>query len=314
MKPDVLVNGMQMPHVMERLEADYTLHKLFEAKDEQGFLKEIGPRVRAIAASGHIYPVSAALIDACPKLEIISSFGVGVDSIDVAHAKKRGVIVCNTPDVLNDDVANLAVALLLATTRMLVAYDRYVREGRWVKDGAPPLTRSIRGQRIGIVGMGRIGGVIAEKLQVFHCDVAYYARHKRDDVPYGYYSDLVALARDSMALVVIVPGGAATRNLIDKKVMDALGPKGILINVSRGSVVDEPALVAALQEGRLGGAGLDVFVDEPNVPKALFAMENVVLQPHQGSATTDTRKAMGDLVVANLEAHFAGKPLLTPLP
>jgi hydroxypyruvate reductase 2 len=258
--------------------------------------------------------VSASLIDACPKLEIISSFGVGVDSIDVAHAKKRGVIVCNTPDVLNDDVANLAVALLIATTRKIVAYDRYVREGRWVMEGSPPLTRSIRGQRIGIVGLGRIGRVIAEKLQVFHCDVAYYARHKRDDAPYPYYADLAALARDSLALIVIVPGGAATEKLVDRKVIDALGAKGILINVSRGSVVDEPALVAALQDGRLGGAGLDVFVDEPNVPEALFTMENVVLQPHQGSATVETRRAMGDLVLANLEAHFSGKPLPSPLP
>jgi lactate dehydrogenase-like 2-hydroxyacid dehydrogenase len=314
MRPDVLVNGLAMPHVMERLEADYTLHKLFEAKDSQGFLKEVGPRIRGIAASGHTYPVSAELIDACPKLEIISSFGVGVDSIDVAHAKKRGVIVCNTPDVLNDDVANLAVALLLTTTRKIVAYDRYVREGRWVKDGLPPLTRSIRDRRIGIVGLGRIGSVIAEKLQVFHCDVAYYARHKRDDAPYPYYADLVALARDSIALIVIVPGGAATEKLIDRKVIDALSAKGILINVSRGSVVDEPALVAALQDGRLGGAGLDVFVDEPNVPEALFGMENVVLQPHQGSGTVETRRAMGDLMLANLEAHFAGKPLLSPLP
>ena len=314
MKPDVLANGLQMPHVMERLEADYTLHKLFEANDKQGFLKEVGPRIRAIAAAGHSYGVPASLIDACPKLEIISSFGVGVDSLDVAHAKKRGVIVCNTPDVLNDDVANLAVALLLTQTRKLVAYDRYVREGRWVKEGAPPLTKSIAGQKIGIVGLGRIGRVIAEKLQVFHCDVAYYARNKRDDAPYRYYADLVALARDCLALIIIVPGGAATEKLIDRRVMDALGPEGILINVSRGSVVDEPALVAALQEGRLGGAGLDVFVDEPNVPEALLAMENIVLQPHQGSATVETRRAMGDLVLANLEAHFAGKMLPSPLP
>ncbi len=312
MKPDVLVNGLQMPHVMQRLEADYTLHKLYEAKDPQALLKEIGPRVRGIATGGHD-GASASLIDACPKLEIISSFGVGVDAVDVAHARKRNVIVCNTPDVLNDDVANLAVALLIALTRKLVAYDRFVREGRWVKEGAPPLTGSIAGRKIGIVGLGRIGRVIAEKLQVFHCDVAYFARNKRDDAPYAYYPDLVALARDSLALIVIVPGGAETEKLIDRRVMDALGPEGFLINVARGSVVDEAALVAALQEGRLGGAGLDVFVDEPKVPAPLMAMDNVILQPHQGSATVETRHAMGDLMLANLEAHFAGRKLPSPL-
>lgn len=311
MKPDVLVNGLQMPHVMEGLEAGYTLHKLFEAKDQQAFLKEVGPHIRGMATNRG---ADAGLIDALPKLEIISSFGVGVDSVDVAHARRRGVIVCNTPDVLNDDVANLAVLLLLATTRRLAEYDRYVRAGRWVEDGLPALTRGIAGQRIGIVGLGRIGRVIAEKLQVFHCDVAYYARHKRDDVRYPYYSDLEALARDSLALIVIVPGGAATEKLIGRRVMDELGPEGILINVSRGSVVDEPSLVEALKEGRLGGAGLDVFVDEPNVPEALFAMDNVVLQPHQGSATVETRRAMGDLVLANLSEHFAGRRPPTPLP
>jgi len=312
MKPEVLVTGPQLPHVMERLEAEYTLHKLHEASERQSLLNEVGPRIRGIATAHH--GASAALIDACPNLEIISSFGVGVDAVDVAHAKERGVIVCNTPDVLNDDVANLAVALLLATTRRLVAHDGYVRAGRWVKDGPPPLTRSIAGRRIGVVGLGRIGRVIAEKLQAFHCDVAYFARNRRDDAPYPYYPDLVALARDSLALIVIVPGGAETEKLIDRRVIDALGPEGILINVSRGSVVDEPALVAALKEGRLGGAGLDVFADEPKVPEALFAMDNVVLQPHQGSATVETRRAMGDLMLANLAAHFQGRVPPTPLP
>lgn len=312
MKPEVLVNGPHMPHVAERLEAEYALSKLHEAKDRVAFLKEVGPRIRGIATGGH-HGASAELIDACPNLEIISSVGVGTDAIDLAHAKKRGVIVCNTPDVLNDDVANLAIALLLTTTRKFVAYDRYVREGRWVKDGVPPLTRGIAGKRIGIVGLGRIGLTIAKKLGAFHCDVAYHSRNKRSDVPYTYYPDLVALARDCMAVIVIVPGGEGTEKLIDRRVMDAIGPEGILINVARGSVVDEPEMIAALKEGRLGGAGLDVFAEEPKVPAELFAMDNVVLQPHQASATVETRRAMGDLMLENLAAHFAGRKLTSPL-
>jgi lactate dehydrogenase-like 2-hydroxyacid dehydrogenase len=310
MKPDVLVNGSQMPHVMQELEARYTLHKLHEAADQDAFLKEIGQRVRAIATTRG---ATAALIDACANLEIISSFGVGTDSIDVAHAKKRGVIVCNTPDVLNDEVANTTIALLLATIRKVVAYDRYVRDGRWVKEGNPPLTRGLAGKTIGIVGMGRIGQTIAEKLKAFHCEIAYFARHRRDEVAFRYVPDLVALAQASFALIVIVPGGPETEKLINRSVIDALGRDGTLINVARGSVVDEPELVAALQEGRLGGAGLDVFADEPNVPAPLLAMDNVVLQPHQGSATVETRRAMGDRVLANLAAHFEGRKLPSPL-
>ena len=238
---------------------------------------------------------------------------MGTDSIDVEHARKRGVRVANTPDVLNDDVANLAIMLLLATTRSFVSYDRYVREGRWVREGNPPLTRGIAGRQVGIVGLGRIGRAVAEKLRVFHCEIAYFGRNERKDAPYRYYSDLVALARDSAALIVIVPGGPETRNLIDASVIDALGPEGILVNVARGSVVDEPALVKALEEGRLGGAGLDVFADEPNVPEALFKMDNVVLQPHQGSATIETRRAMGDRMLENLAAHFEGRKLPSAL-
>jgi lactate dehydrogenase-like 2-hydroxyacid dehydrogenase len=313
MKPDVLVNGQQMPHVMEVLEKDYTLFKLHEAKNPDAFLKELAPRVRAIATGGH-HGASAALIDALPNLKIISSVGVGTDAIDVAYAKKRGVAVCNTPGVLDDDVANLAITLLLAVTRKFIAYDRYVREGRWVKDGLPPLTHTIAGSKVGMLGMGRIGQAIAEKLKVFHCEVAYHTRSPRPDLPYRHYPDLAKLAADSNVLVVIVPGGGGTEKLVDRRVLDALGPQGVLINIARGSVVDEPALVAALREGRLGGAGLDVFADEPNVPAALFAMENVVLQPHQGSATVETRRAMGDLMLANLAAFFAGKALLSPLP
>jgi hydroxypyruvate reductase 2 len=297
---------------MEVLERSYVLHKPFEAANRDAFLREVGPRIRAIATS-NFYGVGADLMDACPNLEIISSVGVGTDSHDVGDARRRGIIVCNTPDVLNDDVANMAILLLLAATRKLVPYDRYVREGRWPREGEPPLARSIAGRQIGIVGMGRIGRAIAAKLGVFGCPIAYFARNERPDLPYRYYRDLVELARDSDALIVIVPGGSATERLISREVIEALGPEGTLVNVARGSVVDEPALVAALQEGRLGAAALDVFVDEPNVPDALLRMENVVLQPHMGSATVETRRAMGDLMLANLAAHFEGRPLPSPL-
>ena len=312
MKPDVLVAGKLMPHVMERLHQLYAVHEPRDSESMPALLKEVAPRIRAIATGSH-YHVDAALIDACPKLEIVTALSVGVDSIDIGYAKRKGVMVTNTPDVLNDDVANLTVALVLATTRQLVALDRYVRDGRWVKDGFPPLTRSIAGRQIGIVGLGRIGGDIAKKLEVFHPKLAYFARHRKADAPYAYYADLLELARDSAILIVMVPGGKATEKLIDRRVIDALGPEGILINVSRGPVVDEPALVAALQEGRLGGAGLDVFADEPNVPAPLLTMDNVVLQPHQGSATVETRRAMGDLMLANLAAHFEGRKLPSPL-
>jgi lactate dehydrogenase-like 2-hydroxyacid dehydrogenase len=313
MKPDVLVAGKLMPHVMAKLHELYAVHEPSNNKSMAALLQEVAPQIRAIATGSH-YNVDAALIDACPKVEIIASLSVGTDAIDVGYAKKKGVIVTNTPDVLNDDVANLAVALVLATTRQVAALDRYVRDGRWVQKGPPPLTRSIAGRQIGIVGLGRIGGELAKKLEVFHPKLAYFARHKKPDAPYSYYPDLVTLARDSAILIVMVPGGEATENLIDRRVMDALGPEGILINVSRGSVVDEPALVAALQEGRLGGAGLDVFADEPNVPAPLLKMDNVVLQPHQGSATVETRRAMGDLMLANLAAHFEGRKPPSPLP
>lgn len=312
MKPDVLTIGELAPHVMAALEQSYTLHRLHTAPDRRAFLGDIGPRIRGIATS-NFFGASADLIDALPGLEIISSIGVGTESHAVEHARHRGVRVANTPDVLNDDVANLAVALLLAATRRIVSFDRYVREGRWQRDGDPPLTRGIAGRLIGMVGLGRIGLTIAEKLKVFGCDIAYFARHERPDAPYRYYPDLAELARASAALIVIVPGGAGTEKLIDARILDALGSEGILVNVARGSVVDEAALIAALQEGRLGGAALDVFADEPNVPEALFAMDNVVLQPHQGSATVETRRAMSGLMLANLAAHFDGRPLPSPL-
>lgn len=312
MKPDVLAVGKLSPRSMQMLEERYALHKLYEADDREAFLKEVGPRIKAMATNGH-YGASASLIDACPDLGIISSWGVGTDNIDLEHARRRGIPVCNTPGVLDDDVANLAIAFLLSTTRNFVASDRYVRAGRWKREGPPPHARSIAGRQVGIVGMGRIGRAIGEKLGVFNCRIAYHSRTKKTDVAYRFYDDLEEMARDSDVLIVIVPGTAETQDMIDRRILDALGPEGILINMARGSVVDEPALVAALQDGRLGGAGLDVFANEPDVPEALLRMDNVVLQPHLGSATVETRRAMDDLVLDNLAAHFEGRPLPSPL-
>lgn len=312
MKPDVLIAGGLLPHVMERLRERYQVHMPDDRRSMDELLKEVGPRIRAIA-TGSTYPLTAALIDACPNLEIISSLSVGTDAIDVAHARSKGVMVTNTPDVLNDDVANLVVALVLATTRRLVEFDRYVREGRWVREGSAPFGRGIAGRQVGIAGLGRIGKDIARKLEVFGCKLAYHGRNKQPGVPYRFYPDLVELARESAILIVMVPGGKGTEKLIDRRVIDALGSEGILISASRGSVVDEKALVDALEEGRLGGAGLDVFANEPHVPEPLLQMPNVVLQPHQGSATVETRRAMGDLVLANLAAHFEGRKLPSPL-
>ena len=256
----------------------------------------------------------AAMLDRMPALKILSSFGVGYDGVDAAHAASKGVCVTHTPDVLNDDVANLAIALTLMTQRRLVQQDAYVRAGRWEKEGNYPLQTSIAGKTVGIVGLGRIGKAIAEKLSVFGCKVAYHGRRKQDDVDLAYHGDLTQMAREADVLIVITPGGPATHHLIDREVIEALGPKGCLVNVARGSVVDQDALVEALADGRLGSAGLDVFEDEPRVPEALYAMENVTLTPHTASATWETRQAMSDLVVENLVAYLVHGEAKTPVP
>jgi len=311
MNPEIVVVRSYMPEIMAQLEQEFVLHKLWQADDRKSFLE--GARAaRAIATMGDA-GADAAMIDALPKLEIISSMGVGVDAIDVAYAKSKGIPVAYTPEVLNEEVANTAVALLLAVTRRICVGDRYVRDGKWL-EGPMALARTVVGRRCGIIGLGRIGKAIARRVEALGMEVAYHGRHEQADQPFRYYGDLVEMARDCDVVLAICPGGEATRNLVDRPVLDALGPEGTLINVSRGSVVDEPALVAALAEGRLGAAGLDVFAEEPKVPEALLAMENVVLLPHVGSATHETRTAMCSLMADNLRAHFAGKPLITPYP
>jgi lactate dehydrogenase-like 2-hydroxyacid dehydrogenase len=310
-KPEILIAGPFYQPQLERLEREFTAYRLWEAKDRDAFVRSRADRIRGIATTGFV-GADAALMDALPKLEIISCFGVGVDAIDLPAAAQRKIIVTNTPEVLNDDVADLALALMLAASRRIAAGDRFVREGRWLK-GAMPLAVKLSGKRLGILGLGRIGRAIAKRAEAFDMAIAYHSRKPVAGVPYRYHADLVSLARDSDFLVAICPGGPATRHIVNEAVMRALGPKGILVNVARGSVVDEPALVKCLREGALGGAGLDVFEAEPKVPETLFAMDNVVLAPHVGSATHETRNEMGRLTVDNLIAHFAGKPVLTPV-
>ncbi|MGZ5268468.1 MAG: 2-hydroxyacid dehydrogenase [Caldimonas sp.] len=309
--PEVLVVAKLWPPMMESLRAEFRVHDRVHQTDPAAFAA-VAQRIRAISASGES-KVSRELIAQLPTLEIISVFGVGYDGIDVAAARERGIAVTNTPDVLNDEVADLAIGLVIAVARRIPQADRYVREGRWA-NGPMPLARKVSGARLGIVGLGRIGAAIAKRAEAFGMSSAYTARHEKPDAGYRYLPSAEALAAEVDFLVVITPGGAGTRKLIDAKVLRALGKDGYLVNVARGSVVDEAALVEALQQGTIAGAGLDVFENEPNVPPELLALDNVVLTPHVGSATWQTRRAMADRAFGNLEAHFAGRPLISPVP
>ncbi len=310
-KPEVLAVSKLSPLYLESLQREYVLHDRTHETDPQAFVR-LAPRIRAIAASGESR-VSRELIAQLPALEMISVMGVGYDGINVAAAVARQIPVTHTPDVLNDDVADLAIALLLALARRIPQADRYVREGQW-PNGPMPLARKASGSRMGVVGMGRIGQAIAHRALAFDMKIAYTARSAKAGLPYAFLPTPAALAAQSDFLVVITPGGAGTRHLIDARVFEALGPQGCLINVARGSVVDQEALIDALARGVIAGAALDVFADEPQVPPSLRAMDNVVLTPHIGSATGQTRRAMADLAFANLQARFAGTALPTPVP
>ncbi|AWN44443.1 2-hydroxyacid dehydrogenase [Methylobacterium durans] len=299
------------PLVMEGLQRDFVLHRLDEAPARDGFLAEVGPRIRAMAVNAHA-PVDADLLARLPNLEIVASFGVGYDTIDVGAARSRGIVVTNTPDVLSDEVADLALGLLLATLRQIPQADRYLRAGRWPEKSFP-LTATLRNRTVGILGLGRIGRAIARRLEGFGVDIAYHGRSPQD-VPYAYHASLPDLARASDVLMIVAPGGPETRGIVNAAVLEALGPQGIVVNVARGSLVDEAALIAALRSGTILGAGLDVFAGEPHVPDALTAMDHVVLLPHVGSGSVHTRAAMGQLIVDNLTAWFAGKGPLTPVP
>ncbi|QQR38261.1 2-hydroxyacid dehydrogenase [Devosia rhizoryzae] len=284
----------------------YTVHKLHEQSDKAAWLAESGTRIRAVAGGN----VDAALLDKLPKLEIIANFGVGYDTIDTKAAKARNVRVTNTPDVLNDAVAETALALMIGLARKLPHADRYIREGKW-EGGNFPFVQELRGKTVGILGLGRIGKEIAARAQAFKMRVVYHGRHRQPTEPHVYYESLEDMARYSDWLVLVAPGGKETEGIVSRAVLEALGPDGYLVNVGRGSLVDEPAMIDLLQSGQLGGAGLDVFADEPRVPQSLRDLDNVVLTPHYASATQTTRDAMGALVVKNLEKHFAGEPLIS---
>jgi hydroxypyruvate reductase len=309
MKPDILVANPFAADIIAALAQSFALHRLWEAPDHAAFLASVAGRVRGVATFSQAVPKT--MMEALPKLEIVASMSVGVDHIDLAAAQARGIAVTHAPDVLTDDVADTALALLLCVARQIVAADRYLRAGRWPERGPYPLTSKLGGARLGILGLGRIGLAIARRAEAFGMEIVYHGPRRKPGVAYRYYEDLVAMARDIDYLMVSCPGGAGTRHLVNAEVIAALGPERAIINIARGSVIDEAAMVTALTEGKLGGAGLDVYAEEPEVPAALIALDTVVLTPHVGSGTHATRRAMGMLMVDNLAAHFGGRPLLT---
>ncbi len=311
-KAELLLIGRATARMMDAMAADFTVHALLDQEDQQGWLAENGARIVAIATDGH-WGASPEVLQHLPKLKIISCYGVGYDNIDAAACAARGIVVTHTPDVLNAEVANTAILLWLATSRRLIRDDAHVRSGNWEK-GPAPLTQSVENRKVGILGLGRIGQEIARRIEIFSPTISYHSRNEKPGVSYRYYADLTEMARDIDTLICITPGGAATRHLVDRGVIDALGPEGTIINVGRGTVVDEAEMVQALIDGRLGAAGLDVFEHEPKVPKALKGMDNVTLLPHVGSATVQTRQAMGDLVTGNLAQFMRDGTVISPVP
>jgi len=312
-KVDVLIYGQPKPLVTNGLNGMFTTY----AAESRGDLDRISPavaaRIRGVAVNG-LVSADKGMMALFPRLEIVSSFGVGYDHVDSAYAREHGIIVTNTPDVLTEEVADTALGLLIATLRELPAADRFVRSGQWAKGNYPLTAGSLRGRTVGMVGMGRIGQAIARRLDASLVPVVYHSRNPAKDVGYKHYPNLVEMAKAVDTLIIITPGGAATNKLVNAEVIEALGPTGVVINVARGSVVDEPALIAALKARKIMAAGLDVFAAEPNVPEELRALPNTVLLPHVGSASIATRNAMDQLVVDNLKAWFSGKPPLTPIP
>ncbi|WP_151445974.1 2-hydroxyacid dehydrogenase [Lacisediminimonas profundi] len=311
MKPEIALISPIHATGMVELNEQYIVHRVWEAPDPKAFLASIADRIEVAVTSG-LRGAKAWEMDALPRLKLLASFGVGYDGIDIAAAKQRGIIVTNTPDVLNECVADTTWTLILSTVRRTVFNDRYVRAGRWLS-GPAPLSDKVWGENIGIVGLGRIGRAIARRATGFGMQIGYHGRSEQKDVPYRYFADAAELARWAKILVVACPGGKGTEKIIDERVLQALGSDSYLINISRGSTIDEPALIRALQAGTIAGAGLDVFVDEPRVPEALCQLDNVVLQPHVGSGTHATRAAMAKLVTDNVAAWFAGRPLLSPV-
>lgn len=311
MKPEILLLEPMTADIEAALEAAYAVHRPFAAADADALVADAAPRIRAIVTGGGT-GAPAALVARLPRLGLIAVNGVGTDKIDLDDARARGVRVTITAGVLADDVADQAIALMLAVSKRIVRNDRFVRAGGWL-EGNVPLGRKVSGKRVGILGLGSIGREIARRCEGFAMEISYCTRTPVADVPYRHVPDPAALARDADILIVATVGGAGTRHLVNRAVLDALGPDGILVNIARGSVVDEAELVAALAEKRIAGAGLDVFADEPRVPDALLSLDTVVLAPHQAGATVETRAAMGRLVLDNLAAYFAGRDLPTPV-
>jgi lactate dehydrogenase-like 2-hydroxyacid dehydrogenase len=309
MKPPIIITSRGHAPTMATLQSEFEAHIPSQASDREAFLRGLAPTVRAVASFAPL-PIDGALMDALPKLELISNFGVGVDQINLDDAKRRGIIVTNTPGVLDDCVADTALALVLNTARKFPQAERYLREGSWAARGPYPLTTTVTGMTLGILGLGRIGEAIAMRAMACGMKIRYHNR-TRKDVAHPYDPDPVTLARNSDVLMVVTPATAQTQRIVNAAVLDALGPEGYLVNIARGSVVDEPVLLRYLQEKRIAGAGLDVFANEPQVPPEFFVLDNCVLFPHLGSATVETRKAMGDLQIENLRRHFAGKTVLT---
>ncbi len=312
MKQTILALQSLLPREMDDLEEHYDVIRLWEARDPEAVLRERGLEIQAILSAYSYGNVHERLMAALPNLEIITQLGVGYDNIDLEVAKKRGIVVTNTPDVVTSDTADMALFLMLGVARRAVEADMFVRVGRW-HSGAMPLSTSLEGKVVGIVGLGRIGSAIAKRVEAFNMRVIYNARNKNPDVDYKYYENLEDMARDSDFLVLACAGGESTNNLITYKILEALGAKGYLINIARGSVVNEEDLLIALRNQTIAGAGLDVFANEPHVPEELFKMDNVVLSPHSGAATLETLSKMGQLVLDNLRAHFSGQELLTPV-
>ena len=314
-RPVLLSTGIQMPLVAEGLEKTFEVHWLNKVPDPARLLAEIAPKVTAICTGAHTgVKTDAAMIGQMPQLKIIGNLGVGYDSIDIAAAAKRGIVITNTPDVLNEEVADTALALLLSTVRELPQAEAYMRAGRWAKEGDYPLTGSLRDRKVGMIGFGRIGKAIARRLEAFGVPIAYFGRTKQAGVASPFYSDLVAMARDVDTLIAILPGGVATKHIVNAEVLAALGPRGVVINMARGSILDEAALKAALRAKTIHAAGLDVYASEPDFDTDLLTIPNLVLLPHVGSASQLTRNRMGQLVVDNLAAYAAGKPPPTPVP
>jgi lactate dehydrogenase-like 2-hydroxyacid dehydrogenase len=312
-KVDLLIYGPSKPIVDNGFSDQFVLHRFEKTADLERLTEAVAARIRGAAVTYNSVRGDSKTLSRFPKLEIVSSFGVGYDHIDAIFARDHNIVVTNTPDVLTEEVADIAMGLLIATLREFIKADRYLRAGQWMTQNYPLSVGSLRDRKVGMVGMGRIGQAIARRLDASLVPVVYHSRHPADGVAYQHYPDLIEMAKAVDTLIVIIPGGPTTAKMINADVMQALGPRGVIINVARGSVVDEPALISALKSGTLLAAGLDVFANEPTVPDELRAMQNVVLLPHIGSASVVTRNAMDQLVVDNLKAWFAGQPPLTPV-